>query len=535
MTDDQGYGDLGCHGNEKIKTPNLDRLASQGVELTQFFVCPVCAPTRASLMTGRYRYRCGVWSVANGGEAMHPDEVTIAEILAGAGYRTGIFGKWHLGEYYPLAAHGQGFHEFFGFRTGHWENYFDTTLERNSKPVQTKGYITDVLTDEALKFIEANRDEPFFCYVPYNAPHSPFQVPQRYLKPYQKMGLPDRTARVYAMVTNIDDNVGRLLAKLDELKVAKDTIVIFLTDNGPNGRRFNCGLRRAKGSAYEGGIRVPFFIRWPGHLPAGRKVDTIAAHIDVMPTLLELCGLAPPKDRKIDGLSLLPLIAGDAKDWPDRKLFFQWQRSMRPQRYRNCAVRTQRYKLMNGKELYDIPNDPGEKKNIAAQHPDLVKKLREAYDKWWDEVTTERGLRRPPIPVGHPEENPSVIMAHHVNFHGKVRFNGAGWAHSWITRWTAVSDFIHWDLDIANGGRYEVSLTYRCSRADAGSRIRLTIGEATLEFELPAAERMKANWLTRPFGTLTLKPGKAKLTIKALAKPGKSVMELINVKLRRLS
>jgi len=534
MTDDQGYGDLGCHGNKALKTPNLDRLAGQSVELRQFHVSPVCAPTRASLLTGRYNLRCGVWSVSNGPETMWSDEVTLAELLAAGGYRTGIFGKWHLGEYYPWVPNAQGFHEFVGFRTGHWENYFDTTLERNGKPVKTKGYITDVITSEAVKFIESNRDKPFFCYVPYNAPHNPTQVPDRYVKPYEAAGVKGETARYYGMIASLDENIGRLLAKLDELKLADNTIVIFLTDNGPNGSRYNCEMRGAKASVYEGGIRVPFFIRWPGKLAAGKKVDTIAAHIDVLPTLLEACGLAKPKDRRIDGLSLMPLLRGQAKGWPDRMLFFHWKRSMKPEPHIAGAVRTQQHKLVKGKELYDMQADPGEKKDVAAQNAKLVAKLRAAYEAWWKDVTAKRGFVLQPIPVGHPEENPVTLQGHHVNFHGQVKFASRGFAHDWITNWTRTEDFIDWDIDVVHGGRYEVSVNYRCPKADAGSKIKVSVGAASVDSTVPAAELAQGAWAKHRIGTLELKPGRTRLSIRALTKPGKIVLDLASVELKRL-
>ncbi|MBM4042793.1 MAG: arylsulfatase, partial [Planctomycetes bacterium] len=322
ITDDQCYGDLGCHGNEKLKTPNLDKLAAESVEFTQFYVCPVCAPTRASLMTGRYNYRTGAIDTYLGRAMMHPDEVTLAEVLAAAGYKTGIFGKWHLGDNYPLRPIDQGFQEALTHKGGGLcqpsdfpgnPGYTDPILDHNGKPEPTKGYCTDVYTDAALKFIEANKGQPWFCYHATNAPHSPLQVDEKYVEPYRKMGLGENTAKVYGMVANIDENVGRLLAKLDELKLAENTIVIFLTDNGPCGSqrdkgqpiRFNAGLRDQKGTVYDGGIRVPFFFRWPAKIKTGRKVGTIAAHIDVLPTLAAACGARVPPDIKLDGLSLM--------------------------------------------------------------------------------------------------------------------------------------------------------------------------------------------------------------------------------------
>ena len=295
MTDDQGYGDLGVHGNPILKTPRLDHLAAESVELTSFYVSPVCAPTRASLLTGRYHQRTGVTSVTSGFETMDPEEVTLAEVLATEGYRNALFGKWHLGEHDPSVPHAQGFHEYVGFRPGHLEDdYVDPVLEHNGQPLATRGYITDILTDHAIRFVEDNQGRPFFVYLPYNAPHTPLFVPERYARPYFEQGLPERTALVYGMIASIDENVGRLLDRLDALDLARETIVIFLSDNGPiwgwgEGAtpRFNADLRSQKFTVFEGGIRVPFFIRWPGLLEAGLEFGAPAALIYVLPTHLD--------------------------------------------------------------------------------------------------------------------------------------------------------------------------------------------------------------------------------------------------------
>ena len=369
LTDDQGYGDLGCHGNPKIKTPHLDKFAGQSTQFPYFYVCPVCSPTRSSLMTGRYNYRTGIVDTFLGRSMMHPDEVTLPQMLAAGGYRTGIFGKWHLGDNYPLRPIDRGFGEALVCTGGGLtqpsdppgNTYFDPILLHNGKAEKTKGYCTDVFTDAALDFIARPSDQPFFAYVAFNAPHTPLQVPEKYLEPYQKMNLAhsefpapghplpgkadqDVTARVYAMVTNIDDNVGRLLAKLEEKKLADNTIVLYFSDNGPQQVRYNAGLFQRKGTVYEGGIRVPCYWRWPSRFAAGRKIDTIAAHIDITPTLLEACGVAKPEKVKFDGLSLLPALLGRKVDAVDRTLFFQWHRGDEPELNRACAARSQKWK-----------------------------------------------------------------------------------------------------------------------------------------------------------------------------------------------
>ena len=280
MTDDQGYGDVCSHGNPLIDTPNLDQMAKDGARFENFFVSPLCAPTRASLLTGRYHIRTGTVNVSNNLEIMRSEETTIAELFKANGYSTALFGKWHNGEHYPYNPNGQGFDEFVGFCAGHTGNYFDPILEHNAGTIKTKGFITDILTDKAMEWIEAKRNEKFFCYIPYNAPHTPYQVPDAYFEKYKARGLDVKNATLYGMVENIDDNMGRLLKKVKELGLQENTIVLFLTDNGPNTRnRYNGGMKGHKGQVDEGGVRVPLFVRWSGHIkPEPRCRWTCCSH-----------------------------------------------------------------------------------------------------------------------------------------------------------------------------------------------------------------------------------------------------------------
>ncbi len=550
LTDDQGYGDLSLHGNPHLKTPNLDKLAREGVEMTRFYVSPVCAPTRASLLTGRYNVRCGVHGVTRGMETMAPDEITIAEALRPAGYKTALYGKWHLGEHYPYVPHAQGFEEFIGFRTGHWMNYHDAPLERNGKPLATRGYITDALTDQAIGFIERNRRQPFFLYLAYNVPHSPYQVPRRYYDPFVQAGLAPEVAAVYGMIVNLDENIGRLMGALDRLNLARDTIVIFLSDNGPAGVRYNCGLRGRKASVYEGGLRVPFFIRWPGKLPAGKRVDTMAAHIDIYPTLLELCGVSAPKGPRVDGLSLRPLLYGSGS-WPDRILFTHRETQQNPAEMWTGSARTQRFSLINGKELYELTNDPGEQTNVASKYPEEFRRLRAAYERWFQEAIAERGFRRYPIPVGYAEENPVVLPAPQAYFSGELRYHGGpGYAHDWITGWTNVQDSVWWEIDVVRQGRYVVELRYLCPAGDVGAKIGVSAAGAKLSATVTEATPVERkpnpsvipnddrypemHWGTLRLGQITLKEGKTRLTIQPQSKPGARVMDLKEVELRRI-
>ncbi len=516
MTDDQGFGDLGAHGNTKIKTPHLDKLARESVWLKNFYVSPVCSPTRASLLTGRYNYRTGVVDTYLGRSLMYPDEVTLAEILAGAGYRTGIFGKWHLGDNAPMRPIDQGFQESLVIKGGGigqssdppgGSSYFDPILQHNGTPGRYKGYCSDVYATAAIDFMQASDDRPFFTYLAFNCPHSPLEVPEADLAPYKAMDLtlgsfpklgqpipaewasqPDKVARVYGMVTNIDTNVGRILTALEDRKLAADTIVIFLTDNGPAEVRFNAGLRGWKGSVYDGGIRVPCYLRWPDHFPAGLAVEKIAAHIDLVPTLLEACSVPVPKDVKLDGKSLVPLLSGkQTAGWPDRTLFFQWHRGDRPEQDRAFAARSQTFKLLRREpipgakppvlELFDMEHDPLELKNVATRHPDKVAKMHKDYLAWFKEVTATRGFAPSPIELGGTRENPTVLTRQ--DWRGPL----AGWE---------PDDLGFWQVKVARESRFDFTFHFAARPFDT-----------TLQLSLNGARRQQS-----------LKPGTTEFTFK---------------------
>ena len=482
MTDDQGYGDLGCHGNDVIRTPNLDRLARESVELVQFYTSPNCSPTRSSLMTGRYHYRTGVTEVARGRHLMHADEVTLAEALHTAGYRTGIFGKWHLGDNYPMRPTDQGFDEALVHKGGGigqnagppGNTYFDPILEHNNRSKRFAGYCNDIFTDAAMEFIQRNRDGPFFCYVASNLPHFPLQISDEYADPYRKLGLHELNARTYGMITNIDDGVGRLLEKLSQLGLDHNTIVIFHSDNGPRTRRtkndrypdrYNAGLRGTKTSVYENGIRVPFFIRWPGTLAAGKRVARIAAHIDILPTLLDACRVPLPEGVVLDGVSLMPLLTGGDPPLPNRTLYFQWHNGEVPFKYVHFAARSQRFKLIQPQdnpheiqahpnpeslkrmlatlELYDIERDPNEIDNIAARYPEIVDRMLDDYETWFSVVTRERHYAIPQrIHLGTARENPSTLSR--FDWRGPRSETGQGF----------------WEVRLERAGNYSITLHF---------------------------------------------------------------------------
>ncbi|MBT7301610.1 MAG: arylsulfatase [Victivallales bacterium] len=551
LTDDQGWGDLRCHGNDLIDTPNLDRFSREGARFDRFFVCPLCAPTRASILTGRYHLRTGVSGVTQGREIIREDEVTVAHAFLGAGYATGCFGKWHSGEHYPHHPNGKGFQEFLGFCAGHWNNYFDTNLQHNGEPVATKGYISDVLTDAAMDFIRTNQDTPFFCYLPFNAPHGPFQVPDEYFDKYQARGLNDKDACIYAMCENVDDNVQRLLDLLDELQLAEDTIVIFLTDNGPNGQRYNGGMRGAKGSVHEGGVRVPCFIRWPGQIAPDTFITELGAHIDFFPTLVDLCGIAMPETKPLDGVSLKPLLLGETTDWPERAIFTHRLAGVQMNPAAG-SLRTPRHRLTlenpsRGYELFNLIDDPAETTDIAEREPQILAQLAAEYERIYAQATAA-GFERPPIPVGCPEFPRVEIPAPLVTMGGGLEFKGGkGWANDWITNWTTPEDTASWGLHVVHPGSYRVTLMYTCPAEDVGSRIRVTVGAAVAETVLteahdpdplpspdrvPRMEMYEKVWSPLAFPPLELAAGDQDLVLRALDIPGGQAMDLKAVILR---
>lgn len=435
ITDDQGYGDLGCHGNDRIRTPNLDRMAAEGARFSRFYVCPVCSPTRAGVMTGRWNYRTGVVDTFLGRSMMRPTEVTLPEMLHAAGYRTGLFGKWHLGDNAPMRPMDKGFDEALWNKGGgltqpadpEGNSYTDPVLYRGARAEKQKGYVTDVITDAALSFMERNRTRPFFLYHATVAPHTPLEVPDAWVEPYRKDGLDEETARVYAMVENIDTNVGRLLHGIREMGMDRQTLVVFVGDNGPAHPRFNCGLRGLKGSPYEGGVRVPCLVRWPGSVPPS-VIDTAGANVDLAPTLLEMAGAAPPKGVRLDGRSLAPLLRGERPPWPERTLFYQWHRGDEPRRGESYCAIGSRYKLVNGTELYDMASDPAETRNLAAEMPGRAADLRRQYDAWFDDVSSQ-GFDPPRILIGSSREPVSTLTRQ--DFRGPT----ASWAEGAVGYW----------------------------------------------------------------------------------------------------
>jgi arylsulfatase A-like enzyme len=544
LADDQGWGDLSLTGNENLRTPNIDALARGGAVLDRFFVCPVCSPTRAEFFTGRYHSRCGVRGVSTGQERMNLDERTLAETLKAAGYVTGAFGKWHNGSQWPYHPNARGFDEYYGFTSGHWGEYFDPPLEHNGRPVRGKGFITDDLTNHAIAFIEENRARPFFCYLPFNTPHSPFCVPDEYWNRFKDKPIAMRareagredlatTRCVLAMCENIDANAGRVLRRLDELKLTDRTIVIYFSDNGPNSVRWNGGMKGIKGSTDEGGVRAPFFIRWPNKIQPGTTVHEIAGAIDLLPTLARLTGAPLISTKPLDGTDITPLLFGTAHDWPDRMIFSHQNGKV--------SVRTQRYRLDDRGALFDMDSDPGQTIDIASKQPEIAAKLRDAVSAWRKDVLPSEKDDRP-YPVGYSEFPITVLPARDGVPHGDVHRSAPAPNCSYFVDWKTTADSMTWDIDVNSSGDYEVAIHYTCPEADAGSTIELSFngsklsGKVTPGWDPPLiadqdrvprrAESIMKEFRPLNLGTMHLAKGRGPLTLRALNIPGHRVMDV---------
>lgn len=560
LADDAGWGDYSIHGNQQVATPHIDSLARDGVLLERFFVCPVCAPTRAELLTGRYHPRTGVYGVSTGQERMDLDERTLAEALQAAGYVTGAFGKWHNGSQGPYHPNARGFDEFFGYTSGHWGEYFDPPLEHNGQPVRTRGYIVDVCTERAVDFIERHRDRPFFCYVPFTTPHSPWAVPREYWQRFEQKAITqrgtlpekenlDETRCALAMLENQDDNVGRVLRKLDELQLSQNTIIIYFSDNGPNTWRWNDGMKGIKGTTDEGGVRSVCLLRYPGRFPAGTRVSQIAGAIDLLPTVLALTGTDRVGSLLLDGRDLSPLLFGNAGDWPDRMLFSTWAGRV--------SVRTQQHRLDHEGQLYDLQADPGQQRPIGREQPELARRLQAASERWRQDVfgphpdtaAKPGGQVDPrPFPVGYAKLPRTWLPARDGQPQGNVQRSARAPNSSYFVNWISPTDAIVWDVEVLTAGDYMIELEYTCPADDIGSTIELSFQQSRLQGQVstpwdpplyenqdtlprPPIESSMKEFRTLKLGTMRLEVGQGALTLRALKIPGQQVMHLRSVTL----
>lgn len=547
LTDDQGWGDLSLNGNTNLDTPNIDSLAADGASFDRFYVCPVCSPTRAEFLTGRYHPRSGVYSTSAGGERMDLDEMTIGDTFKAAGYATAAFGKWHNGMQYPYHPNGRGFDEYYGFCSGHWGNYFSPPLEHNGRIVRGDGFVIDDFTNKAIAFIEKNKDKPFLAYLPFNTPHSPMQVPDRWWDKFKNKELemhhrdPKREnighiRCALAMCENIDWNVGRLLKKLDDLKLADNTIVVYFCDNGPNGFRWNGGMKGRKGSTDEGGVRSPLLIRWPGKIQAGTKIKQISAAIDLLPTLADLADIKVASKKPLDGVSLKPLLSAKSTksaNLQDRMIFSHWRNRV--------SVRTQRYRLDHQGKLYDMFRDPGQYTDISQQLPKVAAPLRSSVEEWKKELLPRLGQDKRPFLIGHRDYKYTQIPARDGKPHGNIKRSNRFPNCSFFTNWTGLDDKITWQAEVGASGTYEVEIHYSCPDNDIGSTIQLSFNDSQLTGKITSAhdptlrgsehdrvERRESyvkDFKSLKLGTIELKRGKGTLQLRALEIPGKQVMD----------
>jgi arylsulfatase A-like enzyme len=556
LSDDQGWGDLSINGNKNLNTPNIDSQAQSGAIFKYFYVSPVCSPTRAEFLTGRYHARSNVYSTSTGGERMDLDETTIAQIFGKAGYSTAMFGKWHNGTQAPYHPSTRGFDEFYGFTSGHWGNYFSSLfLDHNGKLVKGKGYLENDLTNRAVSFMEEHREKPFFVYIAYNTPHSPMQVSDRWWNKFKNKKLtmfnrdPEKedttfTKAALAMCENLDWNVGRIRNKIAELGLTRNTIVVYLSDNGPNSWRWNGGMKGKKGSVDEGGVRTPCFIEWPGKIKAGEKISEIAADIDLLPTLADLAGIKISSKKTLDGKSLKPLLLGNSNIWPSRLLYSSWAG--------RSSVRSQKYRLDDKGQLFDMENDPGQLYNIAKEKTDIAQTLYDSLKEWQINVLSEinRNADRP-FTIGYPDFKYTLLPARDGSGHGAIERSNRWPNSSFFTHWINVSDKITWNVDVMASGDFKVELYYTCPKKDIGSTIELQFGKSKITGKLTEAfdpplrgmendrvERQESyvkDWKLKELGSIHLDKGIGTLTLGATHMPGAQVMDFRLLMLTRVN
>ena len=544
LTDDQGWGDLRVNGNTNINTPHIDALSREGATLENFYVCAVCSPTRAEMLTGRYNFRGGVYSTGGGGERLDMDETTLGEVFQSAGYRTAAYGKWHNGMQYPYHPNGRGFEDYYGFCSGHWGNYFSPMLEHNGQIVQGEGFIIDDFTDHGLDFMEQNQDQPFLLYLPFNTPHTPFQVPQEYWDRYRDKEITMlaahggenlvHTRAALAMCENIDWNVGRIVAKTRELGIEDNTIILYFSDNGPNSWRWNGGMKGRKGAVDEGGVRSPMFIKWPDGIEAGKQIERLVSVTDLLPTLADICGIPCETNHPLDGISVKESLLKEESEWEDRYILNYWQDKI--------SIRNQKYRLGHQGGLFDIRQDRGQHTDLSEDLPrvkEAMLKVAEDYRRQIEAELPREDSR--PFYLGHPALTFTQIPARDGKAHGEIKRSNRYPNCSFFTHWIHPEDSITWQVEVPEDGTFKVSLYYTCKEGDEGSTLQLSVGESNLQYTIteahdppltgmeedlsPRIESYVKDWKTVDMGTMKLKKGKSSMCLSALEIPGESVID----------
>jgi len=544
MSDDQGWGDLSIKGNTNISTPNIDNLAETGISFDRFYVCAVCSPTRAELLTGRYHVRGGVYATSRGGERLDLDEETIAEVFKKAGYKTAAYGKWHNGMQPPYHPNSRGFDDYYGFCSGHWGNYFSPMLEHNGQITKGNGFVIDDFTDHGLQFIEENKNNPFFLYLPFNTPHSPYQVPDEWWEKFENKELemfhrdPEKedlpqTRAALAMCENIDWNVGRITKKVEELGLSENTIIIYLSDNGPNTWRWNNGMKGRKGSTDEGGVRSPLIMKWNGTLKPGKTITQISAVIDFLPTLTDLAGIEFTLKNPLDGVSLKPLLLEENPEWEERFIINHWRRT---------SIRNQQYRLDYEGRLFDMTKDPGQQNDISAENQEEFQKLSQALEKWKNEVLTELPeTDERTFTIGASGYSFSQIPARDGIATGEIERSDNSPNCTYFTNWINTNDSIYWPSEVLTSGTYEVELYYTCKPEDIGTTIQLSFNNSDLTTKIteahdPPVKGMENDRVLRTqsyvkdfkkisIGQIQLEKGSGNLCLKALKIPGEQAID----------
>ncbi|MEC5127815.1 arylsulfatase [Verrucomicrobiales bacterium BCK34] len=565
LTDDQGWGDLSVNGNTNLSTPNIDSLAHDGATLENFYVCAVCAPTRAEFLTGRYHLRTGVTGVSEGEGRLNRDETTIADLFKSNGYKTGAFGKWHNGTQSPYHPNDRGFDEFYGFTSGHWGHYFSPPLDHNGAKVRGEGYVVDDFTNKAISFIEENRDNPFFCYIPYNTPHSPMMVDDNFyakfkdVDPELKYRDPEKedimmTRAALAMCENIDWNVGRILEKLEALNLAENTIVVYFSDNGPNSFRWNGGMKGKKGSVDEGGLRSPFFLRWPGKVISGQTVDRVSGAIDLFPTLAELAGIEPKSKFPINGYSFAPHLLGKFQSHePTRVLFSSWGK--------RHTAREGDFRLDHGGQLFNINEDRGQNHECSDQYPKVKERLTTALSLYREKMKSEVSRSKDrPFTVGYSESTTlpardGRALEGSPETRAGIRRSSKAPNNSFFENWTGESDAITWTIETAETGIFEAFVYYTCRPEDVGVSVELAFAEGgapatvstrttvTEAFDPPLYDKSKervaeSHYFVKDFkplslGTIKLQAGKGTLTLGNAQIVGTEAIDVHSIELIR--
>ncbi len=540
LTDDQGWGDLSINGNTNLKTPNIDNIALNGASFERFYVSPVCSPTRAELLSGKFFVRSGVNGVTRGYERMNTDVKLISDFFKGKKYKTGAFGKWHNGSQPPYHPNNRGFDEFYGFTSGHWGNYFDPILEKNGKIIKTEGYINDVITNEAISFIQKS-NKPFLSFISYNTPHSPMQVPDKYFDGkdillrgrYSKRENIEKTKAAMGMIENIDENIGNVVRLLKEKGVYENTIIIFFSDNGPNGNRWNNDLKDRKGSTNEGGVRVPFFIQWPKNIKKGLKIKQISSVLDVFPTLLELTGNESLND--LDGMSLKRFLDSPLLMDDERTIFSYWNNRI--------SARNNNYILDHENNLYDLVKDFYQYNPIEKDNNPHYQKLLNDKNEWLTKVVNpnKEKLTRRPFTINYNTAKYTHLPARDAEINGDLKRSSIHANCSFIENWKNTNDYIFWEIDVLEDGINNIELYYTLEKESVGTEIALefenqiikkTIDEfhdpSLVGFEEDKIKRIES--YTKDFkkikiGRMSFKKGLSKLKLKTTKKVGKKSID----------